>query len=151
MKKKLCLLISQLRKSHERRNIVGWFIQLNPFLFVRHVEFVFSKFLTTKAISIYGDGLVSKIIDCINKNFTTISILTTFLLVESRENVSEVDELRTFLLNLYGKFRGKEFIRAFMGSSKQSLELEMCQTNAVLSNHDRKSSDVYDKMNETVL
>ena len=120
-------------------------------MFVRHIEFVFSKFLTTKAISIYGDGLVSKIIDCINKNFTTISILTTFLLVESRENVSEVDELRTFLLNLYGKFRGKEFIRAFMGSSKQSLELEMCQTNTVLSNHDRKSSDVYDKMNETVL
>ena len=38
-----------------------------------------------------------------------------------------------------------------MGSSKHSLEFEMCQTNTVLSNHDRKSSDVYDKVNETVL
>ena len=89
---------------------------MNPFLFVRNIEFLFSKLLTTKAISIYGNGLICKIIDCINKNFTIISILTTFLLVESRENVSEVDELRTFLLNLYGKFRGKEFIRVFMGS-----------------------------------
>ena len=28
-----------------------------------------------------------------------------------------------FLLDLYGKFRGKEFVRAYMGSGKKSLEL----------------------------
>ena len=84
---------------------------------------MFFKLLIAKAITIYNDRLVGKIIDCINKNFTIISILTTFLSVESREKVSEIDDLCTFLLNLYGKFRGKEFIRAFMGSSKKSLEL----------------------------
>ena len=54
--------------------------------------------------------------------------------------MSEVVEFRTLILNLYGKFRGKEFVRAFMGISKQSLELEIRQTTAVLSNPDRKSS-----------
>ena len=49
-----------------------------------------------KAISIYGDELVGKIIDCINTKFTIIFILSTLLPVESRKKVSEVDELRTF-------------------------------------------------------
>ena len=44
------------------------------FLLFRSIELVFSKLLTTKAISIYGDGLVGKIIDCINKNSTIIFI-----------------------------------------------------------------------------
>ena len=67
------------------------------FLFVKSIELVFSKLLTTKAISIYGDGLVGKIVDCINKNSTIIFILTTFLPVESRERVSEVVEFRKFI------------------------------------------------------
>ena len=52
----------------------GWLmcIQSNPF-FVRSIDFLFSKLLTTRAISIYGDGLVGKIIDCMNKNSTIIS------------------------------------------------------------------------------
>ena len=49
-----------------------------------------------KAISIYSDTLVGKIIDCINTQFTIIFILYTLLPVESRKKVSEVDELRTF-------------------------------------------------------
>ena len=48
------------------------------YLFVRSIEFVFSKLLITKTISICGDGLVGKIIDCINKNSTLIFILTNF-------------------------------------------------------------------------
>ena len=79
---------------------------------------------------IYGDGLVGKIIDCINKNSTITFILTTFLPVESREKVSEVVEFRTFILHLYGKFRGKEFVRAFMGGSKRFLELGIRQTTS---------------------
>ena len=60
--------------------------------------------------------------------------------------VREMDELRLFLLNLYGKFRGKEFVRAYMGSGKKSLELGIRQTTAVLSNPDRKSNDGDDHM-----
>ena len=57
-----------------------------------------------------------------------------------------------FLLNLYGKFRGKEFVRAYMGSGKKSLELGIRQTTAVLSNPDRKSndSDEYVKLKEVM-
>ena len=68
-----------------------------------------------------------------------------------------MDELRLFLLKLYGKFRGKEFVRVYMGSGKKSLELRIRQTTAVLSNPDRKynDSDDYIKMkevtNETLL
>ena len=52
--------------------MVGWCIQSNPF-FVRSIDFLFSKLLTRRAILIYGDGLVGKIIDCMNKNSTIIS------------------------------------------------------------------------------
>ena len=38
-----------------------------------------------------------------------------------------------------------------MGISKQSLELEIRQTTAILSNPDRKSSHDHEKMKETVL
>ena len=93
------------------------------YLFVRSIEFVFSKLLITKNISICGDGLVGKIIDCINKNSTLIFILTNFLPVEPREKVSEVTELRTFLFSLCGEFRGKKVVRVFMKSSKHSLQL----------------------------
>ena len=65
--------------------------------------------------------------------------------------MSEVVEFCTFILNLYGKFRGKEFVRAFVGSSKQSLELGIRQTTAVLSNPARKCSHDREKMKETVL
>ena len=109
-------------------------------MFVRSIELVFSKLLTIKAIFIYSDGLIGNIVHSINTNSTIIFILTTFLPVASREKVSEVVEFRTFILNLYGKFRGKEFVRAFMGSSKQFVELGIRQTTAVLSNPDRKSS-----------
>ena len=112
---------------------------------------VFFNLLTAKAITIYDDELVGKIIDCINKNSTITFILTTFLPVESREKVSEVVEFRTFILNLYGKFRGKEFVRAFMGGSKRFLELGIRQTTSVLSNSDRKSSHDHEKMKEIVL
>ena len=63
-----------------------------------------------------------------------------------------MDELRLFLLKLYGKFRGKEFVRAYMGSGKKSLELGIRQTTAVLSNPDRKSNgyDDYAKMKEAM-
>ena len=77
--------------------------------------------------------------------------------VETREKVREMDELRLFLLKLYGKFRGKEFVRAYMGSGKKSLELGIRQTTAVLSNPDRKSNDgdeyvkLKEVMKETVL
>lgn len=64
--------------------------------FVRSIEFIFSKFFTMKAISVYGGELVGKIIDCINTKFTIIFILSTLLPVESRKKVSEFDELWTF-------------------------------------------------------
>ena len=34
-----------------------------------------------------------------------------------------MDELRLFLLNLHGKFRGKEFVRAYMGSGENHFSL----------------------------
>ena len=63
-----------------------------------------------------------------------------------------MDVLRRFLLNLYGKFRWKEFVRAYMRSRKKSLELGVRQTTAVLSNPDRKSngSDDYINMKEVL-
>ena len=63
-----------------------------------------------------------------------------------------MDELRLFLLNLHGKFRGKEFVRAYIGSGKKSLQLGIRQTTAVLSNPDRKSNDNddYVKMKEAM-
>ena len=93
------------------------------YLFVRSIKFLFSKLLITKTISICGDGLVGKFIDCINKKITLIFILTNFLPVEPREKVSEVAELRTFLSSLCGEFRGKKVVRVFMERSKHSLQL----------------------------
>ena len=49
--------------------------------------------------------------------------------------------MRLFLLNLYDKFRGKEFVRAYMGSGKKSLVLGIRQTTSVLSNPDWKFND----------
>ena len=45
---------------------------------VKNIKFVFSKLLTTKAISIYDDGLVGKIIECINKVSTMIYFYLLF-------------------------------------------------------------------------
>ena len=45
------------------------------FSFIKSVEFVFSDLLTTKAITIYSDELVGKIIDCINNNSTVHTIV----------------------------------------------------------------------------
>ena len=84
---------------------------------------MFSNLLTAKAITTYGDEPVGKIIDCINSNSTVHTIVSSFFSVKTRENVREMDELRLFLLNLYGNFRCKEFVRAYMGSGKKSLEL----------------------------
>ena len=122
------------------------------FSFIKSVEFVFSNLLTAKAITIYGDEIVGKIIDCLNNNSTVHTVVSGFFPVETREKVREMDELRLFLLNLYGKFRGKEFVRAYMGSGKKSLELGIRQTTAVLSNPDRKSndSDEYVKLKEVM-
>ena len=63
-----------------------------------------------------------------------------------------MDELRLFSLNLYGTFRCKEFVRAYMGSGKKSLELGIRQTTVVVSNPDRtpNDSDVYIKMKEVM-
>jgi len=116
------------------------------FSFIKSVEFVFSNLLTAKAITIYGDEIVGKIIDCLNNNSTVHTVVSGFFSVETREKVREMDELRLFLLKLYGKFRGKEFVRAYMGSGKKSLELGIRQTTAVLSNPDRKSNDSDDHM-----
>ena len=57
-----------------------------------------------------------------------------------------------FLLNLYGKFRGKEFVREYMESGKKSLVLGIRQTTSVLSNPDWKSndSDDYIKIKEVM-
>ena len=72
--------------------------------------------------------------------------------VETREKVREIYILRLFLLNLYGKFRGKEFVREYMESGKKSLVLGIRQTTSVLSNPDWKSndSDDYIKIKEVM-
>ena len=57
---------------------------------VKNIEFIFSKLLTTKAISIYGDGLVGKIIECINKVSTMIYFYLLFVSVASKEKVSKL-------------------------------------------------------------
>ena len=127
IKLKICLVTSQWQKSGEWRNKVGWFIKSNPFLLVKSIEFVFSKLLTVRAISIYGDGLVRKLLIVQRKILEWLLFYLLSLPVGLRKKVSEVAELSTFLINLYGKFRGKELVEAFMGSSTQSLELSFVQ------------------------
>ena len=83
---------------------------------------MFSNIFTAKAITIYSDELVDKMIDYIHNNSTVYTIVSSFL-VETRKKVREMDELCLFLLNLHGKFRGKEFFRAYMGSGENHFSL----------------------------
>ena len=48
------------------------------FMFIKCVEIVFSNILIAKAIMIYGDELVGKIIYCINKHSNVYTIVSSF-------------------------------------------------------------------------
>ena len=62
-----------------------------------------------------------------------------------------------FNIKIHGKFRVKEFVRVFMESRGESLDLEIRQTAVVLLNPDYESNDSDDymitkeKIKETVL
>ena len=51
------------------------------FSFIKSVEFVFSNLLTAKAITIYGDEIVGKIIDCLNNNSTVHTVVSGFFIM----------------------------------------------------------------------
>ena len=48
------------------------------FSFIKSVKFVFFNLLAAKVITIYGDELVGKIIDCINNNSTVHTVISSF-------------------------------------------------------------------------
>ena len=57
---------------------------------------MFSNILIAKSITIYGDEIVGKIIDCLNNNSTVHTVVSGFFPVETREKVREMDEFRLF-------------------------------------------------------
>ena len=60
------------------------------FSFIKSVEFVFASLLTAKAITIYGDELVGKIVDCLNNNSTVHTIVSSFFQLKQEKRYAKL-------------------------------------------------------------
>ena len=115
------------------------------FRLVSLIEFVFEKYLSKKSMVIHGESIVRSIINIVLLNKHVVDLFCEMMPGEREERPISLDVLK-FVLLVYGRFRGKQFVRKMMGSDKQSLEIGTRPTLSVLSNSvKREKIDEIDK------
>ena len=121
------------------------FVTFDFFRLVSLIEFVFEKYLSKKSMVIHGESIVRSIINIVLLNKHVVDLFCEMMPGEREERPISLDVLK-FVLLVYGRFRGKEFVRKMMGSDKQSLEIGTRPTLSVLSNSvKREKIDEIDK------